>query len=233
MKRIQVAALLTGLVGFAGLQAGCNIGTPAAYALFGAGTIDAEYELAPVRTVVFVDDRANELPRTTLRTSIADKVSTDLLAEGCITSAIEPRQAITVTRKKEGSGKPMSIAAIGRELDCQQVIYVQIVEFTLQGDGEFTSAGSETGVGVRPTAKVSVKVIDVVNGVRTYPGGDLTGGRELTATMREVDPNQLQSFSSRRAVEDKLALELGEQIAKLFYEHDRIEHGENLGPRDK
>lgn len=214
-------------------SASCNIGVPVAYALFGPGKIEAEHNLAPVKSVVFVDDRSNILPRTQLRTKISDKVSTDLMREGCIPSAVDPRQAITLTRQKEGNGKPLSIEAIGRELDAQQVIYIQVRSFTLSGDGEFTTSGTETGVGVTPTAKVSVKVIDVVNTARTYPLGDSSAGRDLTATLREVDPSKIESFAARRAVEDQLAAELGDEIGKLFYKHERIDQGEHLGPRSK
>jgi hypothetical protein len=149
-----------------------------------------------------------------------------------IPSAVEPKQAIALTRQKEGNNKPMSIGAIGRELDCQQVIYVQVTAFSLTGAGEFEATMTSTGVGVTPTAKVSVKVIDVVNNVRTYPFSDL-GGRELMATLREVDPDKLRTVVQKRNVEDQLAARLGDNIAKLFYKHETIELGEHLGPRTK
>ena len=210
----------------------CNIVTPAAYALFGPGKIDAEHVLTPARTVVFVDDRQNILPRTVLRSTVGEQVSTDLLTKGVVPSAVEPRQAITLTRQKEGGANPMSIAAIGRELECQQVLYVQVTSFTLAGDGSFSSTAGSTGAGATPTAKATVKVIDVVNNSRTYPIGE-DGGREVVATIREIDPGQMRTVAQRRAIEDKLAAKLGDSIAKLFYEHDRVNLGENLGPRSK
>lgn len=208
--------------------AGCNIAAPAAYVLFGPGKVEAEHELAKSRTVVFVDDRQNVLPRTALRAMIGEKVSQDLIKQELIPTAVRPAEAIAATRQREEGAKPMSIAAIGRELECQQVIYVQITGFTLMGDG---TAG--TGAGATPTAMATVKVIDVVNNTRTYPIGDAGGGRELVAKLREVDRDQLQTFAKRRTVEDQLAMELGDSIGKLFYEHERVELGENLGPRGK
>jgi hypothetical protein len=72
-----------------------------------------------------------------------------------------------------------------------------------------------------------------VNNVRTYPFGDANGGRELVASLREVDREELRTSARRRTVEDRLATELGDRIGKLFYEHERVELGENLGPRTK
>lgn len=211
---------------------GCNLAVPASYAIFGPGQIEAEHFLAPVRTVVFVDDRANVLPRTALRASIGEKASQDLLTQKVVPNVVAPRDAIALTRQREDGTKPLSIAAIGRELEVQQVIYVHVTAFSIIGDGSTTTTGTTSGIGVTPTAKATIKVIDVVNNERTYPIAD-QGGREIVATMREVDPGSLRTTSTRRAVEDKLALELGQMIGELFYKHERVNLGENLGPRTR
>lgn len=122
----------------------------------------------------------------------------------------------------------MSIAAIGRELECQQVVYVQVTSFSLSGDGR-----EGLGGGATPTAIASIKVIDVVNNTRTYPLGDNKAGRDVVAKVREVDRDEFATVAKRRTVEDRLAMELGDTIAKLFYEHERVELGEHLGPRSK
>ncbi len=223
---LAATTILTAIV------AGCSMAAPASYILFGPGKVEAEYTLAPVRTVVFVDDRTNVLPRTSLRATIGEKISQDLLSQGLVPNVVAPRDAIALTRSKEDGTKPLSIAAIGRELECQQVIYVQVTTFTLQGDGSFTTTETASGVGVTPTAKAMVKVIDVVNNQRTYPVAD-GPGRDIAAVMREIDPEKLRTVSQRRTVEDALATELGDEIGKLFYQHERIDQGEHLGPRNK
>jgi hypothetical protein len=222
-RSLAASALLILLSGPA-----CNVVAPASYALFGPGKVAAEHTLAQSRTVVFVDDRQNVLPRTALRAMIGEKVSQDLMTLELIPGAVRPADAIAATRQQEDGTKPMSIAAIGRELECQQVIYVQITRFAIAGDGT-----DRNGVGARPTAAASIKVIDVVNNVRAYPTGDSNAGRELVAKLREVDRDAVSTVAKRRTVEDRLAMELGDQIGKLFYEHERVELGENLGPRSK
>lgn len=207
---------------------GCNIVAPALYAVDGAGKIDAEHELAEVRTVVFVDDRRNVFPRTALRTSIGEAIAKDLLARKLVPSIVSPRDAIALARQKESGTKPLSIAAIGRELDAQQVLYVQLVSFSLAGDG----ASADSGFGMRPTATCRVKVIDCVANVRTYPISDIgESGRLVTSRIREVDTEGLRTVAARRAVEDRLAARMAIDIAELFYEHDRVDLGENLGTR--
>lgn len=221
---LLLVATLAAAVG----PSGCNLAAPASYALFGPGKIDAEHTLAQSRTVVFVDDRQNVLPRTALRAMVGEKVSEDLMSQELIPSAVRPVDAIAATRQHEEGGKPLSIAAIGRELECQQVIYVQVTGFSVSGDGR-----EQTGAGATPTAKASVKVIDVVNNARTYPLADTKSGREVLAKLREVDLDEIRTVAKRRAVEDRLAMELGLVIGQLFYEHERIELGKNLGPRSQ
>lgn len=229
-NRSQTVATLSFLATLAAaLSLGaCNLAAPAAYAVFGPGKIEAEHELAKSRTVVFVDDRTNVLPRVALRSMIGEKISQDLIKQELIPTAVRPADAIAATRQREEGAKPLSIAAIGRELECQQVIYVQLTSFTLMGDGR-----QGTGGGATPTAMATVKVIDVVNNSRTYPLGDTSAGREVLAKLREVDRQELQTSAKRRALEEKLALELGDSIGKLFYEHEAVELGEHLGPRSK
>jgi hypothetical protein len=220
--------LLGGSVAAMTFAASCNIVAPASYAIFGPGKIAAEHTLATSRTVVFVDDRQNVLPRTALRAMIGEKISQDLLQLEMIPSAVRPADAIAATRQQEEGGKPLSIAAIGRELECQQVIYVQVTGFALAGDGTEGMSGGAT-----PTAKASIKVIDVVNSARTFPLGESNVGRDVVAKIREVDRDEFQTVAKRRNVEDRLAVELGDQIGKLFYEHERVELGEHMGPRSK
>ena len=225
-RRALLAAL--GLAACAAALPSCNVVAPALYAIDGPGKVDAEHELAEVRTVVFVDDRRNVFPRTVLRTAIGEAIAKDLLARKLVPSIVSPRDAIALARQKESGTKPLSIATIGRELDAQQVLYIQVVSFDIAGDGE-TEGG---GFGFRPTATCRVKVIDCVANARTYPVGDIgESGRLVTTRIREVDPESMRTVAARRAVEDRLAARVALDVAKLFYEHDRVDLGGNLGTR--
>ena len=76
--------------------AGCNIVTPVAYAIEGPGQIDAEFELPNRKTVVFVDDPRNILPRTALRTALGDAISFDLMEREILDSTVASRDAVAV-----------------------------------------------------------------------------------------------------------------------------------------
>ena len=73
------------------VASGCNLVSAGSYILEGPGKIDAEYELRQVKTVVFVDDQKNVLPRTALRVIIGDDISARLLTEELVPSTISPR----------------------------------------------------------------------------------------------------------------------------------------------
>ncbi|MEY3141732.1 MAG: hypothetical protein RLY21_225 [Planctomycetota bacterium] len=216
-------ALGAGCALFAG---GCNIITPVAYAIEGPGKIDAEFTLPNKKTVVFVDDANNIFPRTALRASLGDSVSFTLMGQEVLSSTVPTRDAIAISRSRsEGNaGRLISIEAIGRALDCAQVIYIQPEIFDIAGRSDMQ--------GIRPTAIARVKVIDIDTKTRVYPVAEvLPEGREVTATIREASSDLLRSRAGRTELEDALAKKLAIEISQLFYKHDRIDLGENLGTR--
>jgi hypothetical protein len=206
--------------------AGCNIVTPVAYAIEGPGQIDAEYTLPKKKTVIFVDDPRNILPRTALRTAIGDAVSFDLMERGHLESTVASRDAIAVARSGSAGNaqKLMTVEAVGKALDCAQVIHIQPTVFDLTGRTDDR--------GIRPTAIVQVKVLDLEMRVRTYPAAEsMPDGREVTAIIREESSDGLRTRAGRTQIEDQLARKIALEVAQLFYQHDRVDLGENLGTR--
>lgn len=216
----RLAAALALLGGF--VAAGCNIIVPVAYVIEGPGTIPADFILRDTSTAVFVDDRDSAFPRTALRAMVGSEITNRLIANEVLAPRmlVEPSDVMALVRGLETSEKRISIERIGREAGVEQVIYVELNGFALTLDG----------VTPRPTAVCSVKVLDLAAGVRVFPA-DGPQGREIVAQIREVDPANFESFAKRRKVEDDLAIELGKTVAELFYEHERVELGENLGIR--
>lgn len=221
----SIAALALALAAGA-LLASCNIVTPVAYAIEGPGQIEAEYTLFDKKTVVFVDDPLNILPRTALRTTIGDAVSFDLMERKLLTSTVATRDAIAIARTTNSAGgtKLMSNEAVARALDASQLIHIQPTIFDV--------AGRTDSQGIRPTAIVYVKVVDVDTKTRVYPATEsLPKGRELVVTIREADAGILRTRAGRAQIEDQLAKRIAVDVARLFYKHDRIDLGENLGAR--
>lgn len=218
---------LCGAVALAAVLPACNIVTPASYIINGPGKIDAEYTLPDKKTVVFVDDPDNILDKVSTRVALADAVGFDLMERGLLTSTVKAADAIAVARAGGGGGaggKLMSVEAIGRAVDCAQVIHIQPTIFDLVGRSDTQ--------GLRPTGIVFVKVIDIETRSVLYPLVDvLPDGREITATIRETDSDLLRSRTGRAQVSDQLVRKLAVEVAQLFYEHDRLDLGENLGTR--
>jgi hypothetical protein len=219
--RCMPASVLAAALCAALLTASCNYIVPAAYIIDGPPSIDAQYTLPDRKTVVFVDDRTNILSRTQLRAVIGDKVATDLMKQGLVTETIASRDAIAIARKDETIDKPIPISEIGQRVGAETIIYVQIKDFSLAAPG---------GV-PKPFAEATVKVIDVNGRSRLYPAPSEQFGQPVSTDMREVSEELYQSTAGRRQVEDQLAAEIGSEVAKLFYKHERKELGKNLGVR--
>jgi hypothetical protein len=171
-----------------------------------------------VPTVVFVDDRANVLPRTGLRYIVGDTAAETLLREKIISTAISSRDAINLARVQETGQKLMSMDAIGEAVGADTVIYVKILGFAMTDDG----------LTPRPTAAAEVRVIDVLNDTRLWPPSS-EPGHMLQASLSPVNPDLVRSPAAVRQIEDALAAKLGDEIAKLFYEHEPRPLGERTG----
>lgn len=222
MNRTRTACITFALGAVAWL-AGCNYIVPVAYMIEGPGLIDAEFELRDTVTAVFVDDRENVFPRTSLRAMVAESIVDQLVKEGAVApdKMIDARDTLALARSLETSSNRLSIERIGREAGAEQVIYVELEGFALTLDG-FTP---------RPTSVCRVKVLDLATSSRVYPMGAAGEGREIVTQLREVDPASFESFARRRKIEDLLATDTGVEVAKMFHQHDRVDLGENLGVR--
>jgi len=201
---------------------GCNIVAPVSYLVLGTGTVEAEYVLPDVPTVVFIDDRANVVNPVSLRRVIADRISQDLMTEKAVTMTISPQDAMAVAKQQERADEIMSIEDIGKAVGAKQVIYVQMIEFKDTPDGTTP----------RPMGQCQVKVIDVDNRVRTYPAkGAQQDVRTVQVTGRPVDPDAYKTRTGRVSVFNELAETMGRDVGRLFYKHEPRAAGQNITPR--
>ena len=198
------------------LVAGCNYLLPASYIIEGPPKAPAAFELPSKRTVVIVDDKINRMPRVALRVGIGDSVGTHLLENNVVPETITTRDAVALIRRMDTASKPVSIQRICESLGAEQVVYVEIDDFNLSG-------GREEG---GPEAVALVKVLDITNGSRLWP---TAGSEAVQSSLQDINPSLITTSAGRREVEDKLAEKLGEDIAKLFYAHERRELGGRLG----
>ncbi|MHC4832591.1 MAG: hypothetical protein ACYTFH_01620 [Planctomycetota bacterium] len=221
VPRRLIAALGGIAVAAAGFAGGCNIVAPIAYAIEGPGMIPAQHELMRERTAVLVDDPTNRLPRTALRVELGESVGIALLERDLVPEVVATRDVVAFVRGNERDGTPIAMEKVAAGVGADQLLYLDVAEFSLVDRN-----GSP-----RPTATIWVRVLDIEGRTRTFPGPEEPRGVEVTAQLREVSPDLYRTPSSRRAIEEALIARAGVEIAKLFYEHDRVDLGENLGPR--
>jgi hypothetical protein len=213
--------LACGVVGALALPA-CNILVPASYIVAGTGQAPAVYELPDKPTVVFVDDAKSVIAGpVNLRRIIGDKTSEQLMVHDVVSVTISPRDAINAAREGT-SDAPIPAGEIGRKLGADQVIYVEMAAF--QPGDEFNP---------RPSAACWVRVLDVPTSSRVFPPPD--SGEK--AHLVQIAPREVMTgggsggAASTRRKQELLAEQLGDELARLFYEHTPRELGANLNPR--
>lgn len=195
-------------VGFAATAGGCNIVAAGGYLAYGPPKVSAQYELPDRKMVVFVDDRANRLPRSRLRREIAMSTTEELVnKQELITTAISPDAAIRAASAADIAGELLTIDEIGRSVGAEMVIYITIDAFSV------TSADSMP----RPICLMRVKVIDAMTGERMFP--DTPGGIPINAQMNfktefAYAPDQLPRL------EEDLARFSGLRASQLFWDHE-------------
>jgi hypothetical protein len=191
--------------------AGCNYVGAAAYLIEGPPKVDAAYKLDDqLKTVVFVDDRTNAVPRRSLRLSIGESAEQEMIAKaGLRADMVIPSQSTLRATAAERLGEPLSVVDIGRMVGADVVIYASVKRFTLSGDG----------VSYSPIGEANVKVFDVANNRRVFPP---TGeGYPVTVVMPTRASELPQGTAERSAAEDQFARVFGVQIARTFYTHER------------
>ncbi len=190
---------------------GCNYAGPLLYAVQPEPTLDAQFTLEDRTTVVFVDDRDGLLNPATLADVIADRASEELMINEVVTETIRPRDAMALARSRDQHTNLMSIDTIGETVGAELIIYVEIRSFAESRD-QYTP---------QPTGSARIKVLDVVNNTRIFPADDSdTGDFYIVQTnLGNIDRELYKSASTRRKIRETLALALGDDIAKVFYEH--------------
>lgn len=199
----------------------CNIVGPAAWLIGGQAKREAQYLILDRPTVVFVDDPRNTLPDRNLRRFIGDKIAQELMINNVLTTTISSADAMAVARGDK-HGKRMAIEAIGSAVGAEQIIYVEMMSFTLSADN----------VTPRPAGLCRIKIIDATNRTRLFPPSDenskAAAAYPVSVTMPILSMNQYRSASGRRKINELLASQLSDQIAKVFYKHVPNEIGSRL-----
>ncbi len=191
--------------------AGCNIAAPVFFAVHGPPKTKALTSLDSSRkTVVFIDDLRSNLPRRSLRHVIAEGAEQELMQRGVVAEAnmISSRSVIHEAGLETYSER-LSIVELGRRVQAEVVIYVEVLDWTL----------SREGGGLAPQARLGLKIIDTLADERVFP--TTAGAFGFTVKMPVQSKISISTLSEKAALEQGLAELCGYQVARLFYDHEK------------
>lgn len=172
--------------------------------LTGGDWIEPEFKLTSAPLLVLIDDRYSMVtePRTIREThaTIAEN-----FLEFRVNQNVIPLQ--DAQRLQSDPKYPeMSVRQIGERLGAEQVLYIDVEKFTLQGEG-----GAPIFKGIF-AARVKVLSTDRKADVRLWPEGE--SGRRVEVT---TDPKPMDGDTSAADVATELGIKMGQEIAKFFY----------------
>lgn len=207
MNRFCVSSVLA--AGLLACVPGCNIVGPAMVMLTPPPSNEALFELDESRThMVFIDDLKNRVPKRSLRDLMAESaegaiLQNEALSQDKLVSAKSTQRAAAEDR----FGSTLPVAEIGKRAGVDVVIYVTMDTFSLTKDG--TTAA--------PNAVGRVKVIDVQNNARLWPG--LPEGYILRVAPQMQQGNLPNGLAERSALEQDLARRFGVSLGQMFFKH--------------
>ncbi len=209
MRYVQSALFILVLAAVLVGASGCNLVGAGTYLIQGPAKTPAQFTLPQQTTVVFIDDRANVLPRSRFVTQMALRATDELLkVQKLVPAAIDP-VAINRESSRETSGKLLSIEEMGRKVGAAIVIYAVPRQFTLVDER-----------GTVPTCILDVKVVDTESGARLWPGAMEYEYHTLTVELAaqstlQYDPGKIDELQK------KLADVAGLRLAQLFYAYEK------------
>lgn len=203
------------------LMSGCNIAGVLERVTSPDRTVEARYVLANVPTVVFLDDRRNQINPVRLRREIVDEVTLILTVEGRLTDMISPRDAMAAARRLDTARETVGIDSVGRAVGAQQVVYIEAVAFRITQDGLMPD----------PAAFFNVRVLDLDAGRRVFPSEDglqETGGYHMQVSIPHQELASLSGIGNASKLRQVLAKRAGDEIGRLFVRTGYGAGGERL-----
>jgi hypothetical protein len=201
---LALAALLVG----AGLAlTGCSVLGFAAQAAAGPPTVSAAYAL-PKRPTVVLAERFDNPGESKLDADAIARFVTDELRQRNVVPFVDPNRAEALRQRDPAAYHDMTVAAIGRAVEAEQVIYINVIASDVE-----TAPGTDM---LRGTGEVLVKVVDARTGATRWPT-DADAGRPVGAQTRMYSPREQGVTES--TVRTLLHRQLADRVARLFYSY--------------
>ena len=182
-------------------------------------TVYAAHKPANVRTLVLVDDaRGTGFGIPSAPNVIASRIIHDLREQKVITDFVPIADLNALAAREVTAFDALSTHEIATRLAAKQVIHVYIQDVQAQASGTMA----------KPTARVLVKVLDIENAQRVFPGPDDDAEAfplEVTLFYRHTGPYNLEAAN---ALGRQLADHVGRDVARLFFNYKRRTVGDDF-----
>ncbi|MCG8405234.1 MAG: hypothetical protein MI923_08565 [Phycisphaerales bacterium] len=175
--------------------------------LQGGEVIEEEFTLTEKPLLILIDDPNSLITQPKAIRELHLTISTNF-TEWDVNHRIIPLREVQRLEQSERNFGKMSIREIGEKLGADQVLYIRVYRFTLEG---------EPGAPLFKGAfDVRVKVVSTERTaeVRLWP-------REQAGRLVQVstDPTSMGGDKSATEIASELGIRLGRRIAAFFYEH--------------
>jgi hypothetical protein len=165
-----------------------------------------------IKIAVLIDDYLAPVNNPGTKSALAKKIGDGLVEAGALRPGdLVSTEAVAQLPKDTLQGKKLSIQNIGKQVNADQVLYINIVEFNLQSDPENPL--------IQPKARAFVKVINVSDGDRLWPI-DVTG-EPLEAKSR-MEGDILSEKPDTALWADRLSNLLASEVIGLFFDHREV-----------
>ncbi len=201
MRPIFLATALLGAMMLA--ATGCQLAGGAAYALMGPPAVPAVYTPPQRSTLIFIENfRHPSLVR--LSGEQLERELADQLREHKIAPTIDAAALQRLRDQRDARLSGMSIAQVGSKIGADQILYVELQQADLEGDGDL----------VRGTVAVRVRWVDSQTAKTLWPASSDEGWPINVQTPWIKRSEQTDDTAVRQVMISATA----DQLAKLFYE---------------
>jgi hypothetical protein len=208
-RRLIGLAAVAGLAGCLAIP-GCMAVGAIAYKVTPPPATPAVYKLPNENTLVLVENYRNpgvsDQDTERLGREIADQFKKHNIAP-----VVDPDKLFDYRSGKGSAFDQMTIAAIGRAMGADQVVYVDVVDY----GGEWTLASDM----LHPKATIRVRVVNVKTGDTAWPS-EAARGYPMNIELQYAE---IKDTTSAMDEQEAICQSTADHVAKLFYKHEEDE----------
>jgi hypothetical protein len=178
-----------------------------------AQKVTAEYKLPAGPVLILVDDEQDLVQPSMARDMLVDSLAKQL-KEHKLADHVTTNEELSHVRQADTKFDQRGAREVGRQVGADTVLWLNVRQFTLDKDIEMTVMPAQFAV----TLKVVNAKADKREEVRLWPLD-----REGHLVEVSVDPQDVHKLKIQRLICQKLADDMADKIAKLFYEYSAEE----------